>query len=99
MRFPIKAALLAAAVVVLAAGAGATAGANDRTAGAKAGRLVSFGSCGELLAYAKTQAGRFVGPYGLAGRNVLYAAVPSAAASGASESTAKDAAAAPVQGV
>src|SRR5918994_6591421 len=32
---------------------------------AKAPRLAAFGSCGQLLAYAKANASRFVGPYGL----------------------------------
>ena len=98
MRFPARTALLGSAVVLLAVGLGGTAAGTDSTTSAKAGRLVSFDSCGELLGYAKSQAGRFVGPYGLAGRGVVRAVAPSAAAA-APESTAKDAGAAPVQGV
>ena len=87
--------LLGSAVVLAAAGLGGTAAGTDTTASAKAGRLVAFGSCGELLGYAKSQAGRFVGPYGFGGRAVLYEQAPTSAAA----STAKDASADPVQGV
>ncbi len=64
----------AAALAILAAAAlGAT---TDRSAAeparegaaTKAGRLVAFGSCPDLLRYSKAQAARFVGPYGLGGR-------------------------------
>jgi Beta propeller domain len=57
------AAVLAAsfAVAALAAGAGTTAGSADVRRGQ---RLQRFGSCGELLAYAKRQTGRLVGPWG-----------------------------------
>jgi Beta propeller domain len=48
-------------VVVLAGASGRADGA------AQAGRLQSFGSCGELLAYVKRQAGPLVGPWGLGG--------------------------------
>ena len=40
------------------------------TASAKAGRLVAFGSCADLLTHAKSQASRLVGPWGL-GRGVV----------------------------
>jgi uncharacterized secreted protein with C-terminal beta-propeller domain len=72
MRFSTRAAL-PALLVVLAAGAAtgtaerSTAGTARAGASAKAGRLVAFGSCGNLLGYAKTQAARFVGPWGLGG--------------------------------
>ncbi|TML89583.1 MAG: benzoate transporter [Actinobacteria bacterium] len=58
MRFARCAALLAALAMLLA-------GATAEGATAKQGRLVAFRSCGELLAYAKSQATRFVGPWGL----------------------------------
>src|SRR3954453_18107529 len=92
-----RTALPASVAVLPAAGLGGTAAGTDRTSSAKAGRLVSFGSCGELLGYAKSQAGRFVGPYGLGGRTMVRGVPPMAAQ--AAESTAKDAAAAPVAGV
>jgi uncharacterized secreted protein with C-terminal beta-propeller domain len=38
---------------------------------AKAGRLVAFKSCGSFLDYARTNARRLVGPYGLGGAPVL----------------------------
>src|SRR5689334_2830228 len=95
MRLLAKRVLLGSAVVLAAAGLGGTAAGTDATASAKAGRLVAFGSCGELLGYAKSQAGRLVGPYGFGGRPVLYEQAPTAAAA----STAKDASADPVQGV
>ena len=65
MRLSAQSALLGSAVVLVAAGLGGTAAGTDATASAKAGRLVAFGSCGELLGYAKSQAGRLVGPWGL----------------------------------
>jgi hypothetical protein len=98
MRFLAKRVIFGSAVVLAAAGLGGTAAGTATSSSAKAGRLVAFGSCGELLGYAKSQAGRFVGPYGLGGGRpvLLEGAVPSAAASA---STAKDASADPVQGV
>src|SRR5687768_15399561 len=59
-----RVALVAAPVLLAAAALGGTA---DRSAAetAKAPRLASFGSCGRLLAYAKSNAGRLVGPHGL----------------------------------
>jgi hypothetical protein len=65
-------------VVVAALGgtadrSGAVTGARaERTA--KAGRLVSFSSCGALLGYAKAQAARFVGPWGLGAPGVVRTA-------------------------
>ena len=62
MNFGKHAALLVAALTVLVAASlgGAAAGASPKSA-----RLTSFGSCGALLGYAKAQAVRSVGPYGL----------------------------------
>ena len=57
-------ALLAALAIVLAAALGGTAGRSAAEA-TKAPRLATFGSCGQLLAYAKSNASRFVSPYGL----------------------------------
>jgi len=61
--------------ILLALFAAVAAGVVDRSAAeagnagaaAKAGRLVSFRSCGDLLGYVKPQAARFVGPWGFAG--------------------------------
>jgi uncharacterized secreted protein with C-terminal beta-propeller domain len=52
--------VVAAALAVTAAPAGAAG-----TKAAKAGRLVSFKSCGALLGYTRSEAGRFVSPYGI----------------------------------
>ena len=59
-----RVAFLAALALLVAA---ALVGTTDRSAAetAKAPRLAAFGSCGQLLTYAKSNAGRFVGPYGL----------------------------------
>ena len=56
--------------IALAGGAGGTAARSDAEGvrvetAVKAGRLVSFRSCGDLLAYVKPQAARFVSPWGL----------------------------------
>jgi uncharacterized secreted protein with C-terminal beta-propeller domain len=53
-----------AALAVLAAGAAISTRA-DASSSATSPRLASFGSCGELMRYAKSQANRLVGPYGL----------------------------------
>ncbi len=79
---------LALAVVVLAAGAqGSTTRADSA---ARTQRLAAFGTCGQLLGYAKAHANRFVGPYGLGGG--LGRGEIATPATGARE-------AAPVQGV
>src|SRR5918994_1638771 len=59
-----RVAFLAALALLTAA---ALVGTADRSgaASAKTPRLAAFGSCGQLLAYAKANASRFVGPYGL----------------------------------
>ena len=63
MRIARRVGLLAALVVV---GAAAIGGTTARSAPEATGpRLTAFGSCGQLLGYAKAQARRFVGPYGL----------------------------------
>jgi uncharacterized secreted protein with C-terminal beta-propeller domain len=62
---------------------------------ARAGRLVAFGSCPDLLQYAKAQAGRFVGPYGL-GRPI---AIDKLAVPGVANSATADHAASAQQGV
>ena len=71
----------------------AAGGTTARSAPEAAGktRLTAFGSCGQLLGYAKGQMKRFVGPYGYGGLppGVVETAVPAAGAR----------AAAPVQGV
>jgi len=99
MRFMTRKALLLSVVVLAAACLGGTAAGTERAATAKAGRLVAFGSCGELLGYAKAQAGQFVGPWGLAGRSgVLYSGAPVPTAAAADSSAGKSAAE-PVEGV
>ncbi len=70
MRLTKRIALVAAVVVLAAAGLGGTAGhsAPGRTgaaAAAEASRLVPFHSCGDLLGYVKSQAAPLVGPVGL----------------------------------
>ncbi len=89
MDFGKRVALLAAlAILVAAAALGGTA---DRSAAesshadasTKAGRLVAFRSCPDLLRYAKSQATRFVGPYGLGGGVGPALGVPAAAREGA----------------
>ncbi|HUH15776.1 MAG TPA: hypothetical protein VML35_07825, partial [Gaiellaceae bacterium] len=69
MAFSGRAAFLAALALLVAAGLGGTA---DRSAAGieKAPRLAAFGTCGQLLTYAKSNASRFVGPYGLGGQVV-----------------------------
>ena len=88
MDFRKRVALAAALAILAATALGAT---TDRSAAetaregaaTKAGRLVSFGSCPDLLRYAKSQATRFVGPYGLGGQP----GVVSDAAAGAREAS------------
>ena len=95
MDFRKRVAFGAALAILAAAALGAT---TDRSAAeparegaaTKAGRLVAFGGCPDLLRYAKSQATRFVGPYGLGGGPFV---VNDVAASGARE------AAPPKQGV
>ncbi len=78
--------------LLAAAAMGETA---QAASGGKAGRLVAFRSCPDLLGYAKAHAANFVGPYGFAQPVttgvVTKGAVPSAAASaattGAADST------------
>src|SRR2546425_939286 len=65
-----RAAFLVALAVLVAAALGATLdGSAAPSASAEAGkrpvRLVAFRSCSDLLGYAKAQATKFVGPYGL----------------------------------
>ena len=83
-----------ALILLAAAAAVALAGTSARSAPQAAKpKLTSFGTCGELLGYAKSQAKRFVGPYGFGaiGRPVASEALPPVAA--------RAAAPAPVQGV
>jgi uncharacterized secreted protein with C-terminal beta-propeller domain len=68
---------LLAVVVIVAAAAFGTSRADPAT---KPVRLTAFGSCGQLLGYAKTQARRFVGPYGLGARGGPIAETTRAAA-------------------
>jgi Beta propeller domain len=83
-----RAALLLGLAVVVAAALGGTADRSAAVGGARAertaqaGRLVSFGSCGALLAYAKGQATRFVGPWGLGAPGGVRRAAPETAREG-----------------
>ena len=60
-----RVALAAALAVFTATALGSTTTRADTAATPT--RLAAFGSCGQLLGYAKAQAKRFVGPYGLGG--------------------------------
>jgi uncharacterized secreted protein with C-terminal beta-propeller domain len=74
---------IAASAVVLVAAVGASA---RDTAPAKRDRLVAFGSCGQLLGYAKGQASKLVSPWGFGPGAVVRGGVPpSPAATGARE--------------
>ncbi len=82
-----------ALIVVAAAAAVALAGTSARSAPQAAKpKLTSFGTCGQLLGYAKGQAKRFVGPYG-------FGAFAQPVATEALPPVARAAAPAPVQGV
>ncbi len=64
-RIALLVTLVVAASAALAGTAEHALAGGDRVgAGTKAGRLVAFRSCGDLLVYARSQAIRFVGPYG-----------------------------------
>ena len=78
MGFGKSVGFLSALAVLLAGGMGGAAA----DASPKNPRLTSFRSCGELLGYAKSNAARFVGPYGLggpAGREAIAAPARGAA--------------------
>jgi uncharacterized secreted protein with C-terminal beta-propeller domain len=65
---------------------------------ARSGRLVAFRSCPDLLGYAKAQAGRFVGPYGL-GRPIPIDKLATPGVANSAASAADRAAATPTEGV
>lgn len=84
MNFVRRVALVAAPALLAAAALGATterseAGSAQAGVAAKAVRLVAFSSCDQLLGHVKSQAGRFVGPYGF-GVPGLESGVPTRAA-------------------
>ena len=90
--------VLAAMLGIVAAVAGGTAdhsSAEGTRAAAKAGRLVSFRSCGEFLDHVRPQAARFVGPWGFGRGGIRTDGGPTPVAS--APATAR--ASAPVQGV
>jgi uncharacterized secreted protein with C-terminal beta-propeller domain len=87
MNFGRRVALLAALAVLAAVAVGGTTARSAPEASGKP-RLTAFGTCGQLLGYAKGQAKRFVGPYGFG-----------SGGPGVIETTARAAPAAPVQGV
>src|SRR5437763_11036085 len=64
---------------------------------ARTGRLVAFRSCPDLVDYAKANAARFVGPYGLGSPFALRSSAPGAV--NAAAPTAKADNAAPQEGV
>jgi uncharacterized secreted protein with C-terminal beta-propeller domain len=94
-----------AAAALSATVAGVTAGPSAAASGAsaKAGRLVAFRSCGDLLGYTKAQASRFVSPYGFGtavpaiARTATPAAPAASAAAGAATDQSK--ASAPQEGI
>jgi len=61
-------------VVLLVALASVAAATPAQAAGA--GRLISFSSCPDMLNYARSNAARFVGPYGLGSPNAIRSVVP-----------------------
>ena len=65
MDFSRRVAFLAALALLVAAAALAGTAGRSAAETAKTPRLAAFGSCGQLLDYAKSNASRFVGPYGL----------------------------------
>jgi uncharacterized secreted protein with C-terminal beta-propeller domain len=65
---------------------------------AASGRLVAFRSCPDLVNYAKANAARFVGPYGLGGPTALRSSAPGIVHAAAPTAKADDAAA-PQEGV
>jgi hypothetical protein len=69
----------AAAVALAAAALGVSSDGSAASAG-KA-RLTAFRSCGDLLRYTKSQAARFVGPYGLGAPGRVFAPAPVATGS------------------
>ncbi len=77
MNFVRRVALLATLAVLVAAALGAT---SESSAAPKAPRLVAFGTCGQLLGHVKSQAGRFVGPYGFGARGGIELGAPAAPA-------------------
>jgi uncharacterized secreted protein with C-terminal beta-propeller domain len=87
MGFRRRVALLAGLAVLVAAGLGGTADRSSAHADAatKAQRLVAFHSCGAMLGYVKSQAARFVGPWGLGGGALKGVPVPAAGATPARE--------------
>ena len=92
MKLGRRVAILGALAVALAAATGGTTAGTARSAPEAAKpRLIAFGTCGQLLGYAKGQMQRFVGPYGYGSLppGVVETAVPSPAARAAT----------PVQGV
>src|SRR5262252_8179671 len=82
-------------LVVLASLALLGAAAPAQAAGA--GRLVAFSSCPDLVNYAKANAARFVGPYGLGGSAAIRSSLPGIV--NAAAPTAKADNAAPQEGV
>jgi len=73
---------IAASAVLVVAAFGASA---HSAPAAKKDRLVAFGSCGQLLGYAKEQASKLVSPWGFGPGAVVRGGVPAPAATGARE--------------
>ena len=100
MKLTRRLALIPAAVALVGAGVGGTAGqsapSQHATAAAKAPRLVPFRSCGALLGYVKSQASPLVGPWGFGGTSARGALPPGVATP---EAAARTAGTAPTEGV
>ena len=91
MRLPHRLLLLGFLAVLVTAALGGTTARSAPTATGKT-KLITFGTCGQLLGYAKGQTKRFVGPYGFGGLGpIVETAAPAAPAAGRT--------AGPVQGV
>src|SRR5437867_13254534 len=80
MDFRRRAAFLAGLAVLGVAGLGGTTDRSEAGSARGKTRLVAFNSCGDLLGYVKSQANRFVGPYGLGATGVVKGLPPVPAA-------------------
>src|SRR5713101_6195950 len=75
MNFGRRVPFLVALAVLVAAALVGTIDRSAAGAGPKGGGLIPFRSCDDLLGYAKSQAARFVGPWGL-GRPETFGGIP-----------------------
>src|SRR5437764_6346762 len=84
-------------VALVAALVAVTAAAPAQAAGS--GRLIAFRSCRALMSYAKANASRFVGPYGLGSPTAIRSAVPGGVDKAVAPTANAASEPAPVQGV